>query len=90
MHPVAVVGRRRAVRGGANEWVCELHAPSDRQQSRVGRGLGRGHVDLEAVGGPAEQRRVADRLGRRGEDEKLRVGRQPVEAPPVALLRSAR
>ena len=36
--------------------------------------------------GPAEQDRVAEGLGGSGQDEQLRVGREQVEAPDVALF----
>ena len=86
MHTMAVVGRRRAVGAGANEWVSELRPPPDREQSGVHRSLGCGHIDLQELGGALEQDRVANRLGGRGQDEELGVRRQPVQAPSVAVF----
>ena len=86
MHPVAIMGSRRAVGGRPDEWVSELRSPTDGQQPGVSRGLGRSHVDLEVLGGSVEQDGVADGLCRRGQDEESRVGREPVEAPHVAVF----
>ena len=47
MHTMAVVGGGRAVGGGADEWVCELDAPTDVEQPGVHRRAGRSQVDAE-------------------------------------------
>ena len=86
MNAVAVRGRRRAVRGGPDERVCELDALANREQPGVHRGVDGRHVDLEGLGGGVQQDGIAERLRGRGEDEELRIGREPVEAPHVALF----
>ena len=81
MDPVAVLGGGRAVGGGSDEWVRELDAPTDSEQTRVHRRVGRSHVDAERLGGTVEQQRVAQRLCGRGEDEQLGLGGKLAEAP---------
>ena len=79
VHAVAVLGRRRAVGGGPDERMGELDTPADREQPGVHRGVDSCHVDLERLGGRVEQDGIPEWLGRRGEDEELRVGRKPAE-----------
>ena len=67
---VAVVGRGRAVGGGADERVRELDARTDGEQAGVHRRADDGHVDPERLGGTVEQHRVAEGLRGRGEDEQ--------------------
>ena len=87
MHTVAVVGRSRAVGGGADEWVRELDPPPAYLEQRgVDRGAGRGHLEAEGRGGTVKQHGIAQRLRGRGEDEQLRLGREQLEAPGVALF----
>ena len=86
MDAVAVLGGRRAVGGRADERVRELDPSPDREQPSVHRGVHRRHVDLESLRSGLEQERVAERLGGRGEDEELRVGRESEQTTHVALL----
>jgi hypothetical protein len=81
-----VMGGGGSVGRGPDERVRELHASCDREQPGVGRGIGRRHIDVEAPRGTVEEDGVADRLGGRAEEEQLRVGGQPVEAPHVAAF----
>ncbi len=64
----------------------ELDAPCDREQPCVHRRVHRRRVDLEVPRSGVKQDRVAERLGRRDEDEELCVGWEPMEAPHEALF----
>jgi hypothetical protein len=86
MDPVAVVDRGRMVGGRADEWMGELHAPVHLEEPGLRRGDGRGHVDAKVLGGAAEQDRVAEGLGGRGQDQQPGVGGQQLETPAVALF----
>ena len=74
MDAVAILGGRRAVGGGADEWMRELDAPTYLEQTRVHGRVDRSHVDVERLGGTVEQQRVTERLCGRGEDEQLCSG----------------
>ena len=86
MHPLAVVAGGCAVGGGADEWVCELDAPTDVEQPCVHGRAGRSQVDAEALSCTVEQSRAAERLRGRGEHEHPRFVREEQEALGVALL----
>ena len=76
MHSVAVGGGGRAVDRGTYEWVGELDATVDLEQSGVHCRPGCGHVEAERHGGTVEQHEVAERLRGRGEGEQLCIGGQ--------------
>jgi hypothetical protein len=62
------------------------HAGADLQQAGLGRrdrGLG---GDAKPLGRPPQQHRVADRVGRRDQQQQAGVGRKFVQPPPEALL----
>ena len=86
MHAAPVFGSGRAVGGGPDERVRELDPPAQLEQPAVLRWARCREVDPERSCGPMEQDRVAERLGGRHEDEQLRIGRERLEAPDVALL----
>ena len=86
MHAVAVAGSSGAVGGGPDQWVRELDAASHLEQPGVRCRVGRRHLDAEARGGTVKQHRVAERLRGRSEDEQPRIGREPQEAPRVAVF----
>ena len=86
MDTVAVVLRRRAIGGRPDQGMRELDASAEREQSGVHGGVDGRDVDLEGLRDRVEQHGVAERLGRRGEDEELRVGREQLEPAHVALL----
>ena len=86
MHAAPVVGGGRAVGGGPDQRVRELDPPAQLEQPAVLCRTRRREVDPEHPRGPVEQARVAERLGGSREDEQLRVGREQLEAPDVALL----
>ena len=86
MHAVPVVRGCRAVGGGPDERVRELHAPAQLEQPAVLGRARRREVDPERPCGPVQQDKVAEGLGGGREDEQLRVGREQLEAPDVALL----
>ena len=68
----------------------ELDAPTDLEQPGVHR-RGRGsHVEAEGLGGTMEQDAVAEGLCGSSEDEQLRVGREQLKAPDVALFDPSR
>ena len=81
VHAVAVAGS-----SGSDEWVSELDAASHLEQPDVRRRVNRRHLDAEGRGGTVQQHRVAERLRGRGEDEQPRVGREPQQAPGVAVF----
>src|SRR6266508_4476581 len=86
MHAVAVVGGGRSVGSGSDEWVHELDAPTDLEQSDVRRRADRGDVDAEGRGSTVEQHGVAQWLCGCGEDEQLGIGGQLDETSCVALF----
>jgi hypothetical protein len=86
MDAMAVFGGRRAVGGGSDKWVCELHAPTQLQQTRVHCSVGRGHVDAERFGGTVQQQRIAQWFRGRGEHQQLRLGGEQVETSDVVLF----
>ena len=59
MDAMAVLGGCRAIGGGSDEWVCELDAPTQLQQTRVHCSVSRSHVDAERLGGTVQQQRIA-------------------------------
>jgi hypothetical protein len=79
MHATAVLRGSRAVGGGSNEWMRELHAPADLEQPSAHRRVGSSHVEAERPRGAAEQQWVAERLRSRTDHEKLGVGREQVK-----------
>ena len=88
---VPALGRgRRPVDRRAHERMPELHQEADLDQ-RSGRG-GRQRVrrDAKLLCRAPQQRRVADRLRRRDEQQSLRVDRQALEPPEKALLDPSR
>jgi hypothetical protein len=86
MDSMAVLGSGRAIGGGPHEWVRELNAPTDFEQTRVYRRVGGSHVDAERLGGTVEQYRIAERLCGRGEDEQSRLDGKQAEPPNIALF----
>ena len=86
VHAVAVLGRCRPVGGRSDEWMRELDAPADREQSGVYRRVDRGHVDLECLGRRVEENRITEWLGGRREHQELRVGWESAEPAPEAVL----
>ena len=86
VHLLALGHGRRPVHRRAHQRMAEAHAGAERDQLRhLGRRrrLGR---DPEPLGRAPEQGHVADRLGRRGQQEPPRVGRERLEAAPEAPL----
>ena len=86
MHTVPVVRSGRAVGGGPDQRVRELHAPAQLEQPAVPGRARRREVDPERPCGTVQQDRVAEGFCGSGEDEQLGVGREQLEAPDVALL----
>ena len=86
MHAVPVVRGCGTIDGGPDERVCELDAPAQLEQPAVLRRARRRDVDPERPRGTVQQDAVAEGLRGGGEDEQLRVGREQLEAPRVALL----
>jgi hypothetical protein len=67
-------GRRRAVDRRAQEGVAKGHPGGERQQSRRFRRSCCLRAELEALGCAPQQRRIADRLGGRDEQQALALG----------------
>ena len=89
MHLLAFGHGRRPVRRRAHQRMAEAHPGAERDQlRRLGRRDGVG-PDPEPLGRAPQQRDVADRLGRRGEQQPLGLGRERFEAPQEALLDAA-
>jgi hypothetical protein len=86
VHLLAVLRVRGAVGGRTHEGVVEPHPRTELDQSH---GLGRrhrAHLYPEPLGHPPEQRDVADRFGRRHEQQPSRRGGQGPDAAQEALL----
>jgi hypothetical protein len=86
MHRAALVRRRAAVGGGPHERVPEADAQADLEQAGALRLGGRRRPDPDRVRRTEQQARVAHRLGRRGQQEPLGVGRQRPQAPGEGVL----
>ena len=88
-HPVralAILRGCRLVDRRAHERMAKPHPRADLEQTRLGRrrrGLG---SEPEPLCGPPQHRRVADGLGRRDQQQLLRLRREHLEAPAEALL----
>ena len=90
VHVAAVARVRRAVDRRADERMREAHACAELDQPGV---LGRPRgvaADPETLGGAPQQAHIAQRLGRRGQEQKLRVARQRLDALEEAVLDAAR
>ena len=74
----------RPVHGRARQGMAEGHALLERQQPV--RRVDRGERDPEALAGALQEQRIADRLGRRDEQQASRVLGEGLEPPDVALL----
>ena len=86
MHLLAFGHGCRPVDRRAHEWMAKAHPGPERDQlCRLGRRDGVG-PDPESLGRPPQQCDVADRLGRRGEQQPLGPRRERFEAPEEALL----
>ena len=84
MRGVPVLRRGRAIDGRADQRVTKGHPRADREQAvGVGRRL---NLDPEPPGRPPHQHRVADRLGRRDQQQLLGIRRQPREPAAKAVL----
>jgi hypothetical protein len=49
MHATAVLRGGRAIGGGSNEWMRELHAPADLKQPSAHRRVGSSHVEADRL-----------------------------------------
>ena len=76
MHPVAVVGGGRAIGGGSDKRMGELHPCPHFDEARVYRRVDRSNVDAERLGGSVQEQRVARWLGGSDQDEELGIGGQ--------------
>ena len=79
-----VLRLRRPVDGGARQRMAEGHAVLQHQQAV--RRVDRGELDPEALAGALQEQRIADRLGRRDEQQTTCVAREGLEPPDVARL----
>jgi hypothetical protein len=86
MHPVTVLGGRRAVGGGPDQRVGELHPPTYLEQPSIHRRGHSGQVEAQGRSRPVEQHRIPQGLGCRRQDQQLRLGGEQAQAPDVALL----
>ena len=90
VHVAAVARVRRAVDRRADERMREAHACAELDQpGRLGRPPGLG-ADPEPLGGAPQQAHIAERLGRRRQEQKLRVARKRLDALKEAVLDAAR
>ena len=90
MRTPPLFGRRRAVDRRAQEGVAKGHPGAER---RAGPPLPQApppRAEIEALGRPPQQRRIADRLGRGDEQQPLALGGQAFHPLPEALLDPAR
>jgi len=76
----------RPVDGRADERVAECHSGGERQQAFRFQNVCGGRRDPEPFCRAPHQRRVADRVRSRHEQEAARIPRQPLQSPHEALL----
>jgi hypothetical protein len=74
MDAMPVLGACGAVGGCSDEWVDELDAPTQLQQTRVHDSVGCTHIDAKCLGSAVQQQRVAEWFSGRGEHQQLRLG----------------
>jgi len=86
MHAVPVIRGGRAIDGGPDERVRELHPSAQLEQPAVLCRARRRKVDPERSRGTVEQDWVTERLGGSREDEQAGVGGKQLKAPDIALL----
>ena len=60
MHATAVLRGSRAVGGGSNEWMRELHAPADLEQPSAHRRVGSSHVEAERLRSCSDHEKLAE------------------------------
>ena len=90
MRTPPLFGRGRAVDRRAQEGVAKGNPGAEREQARGFRRPHRLRAEIEALGRPPQQRRIADRLGRGDEQQPLALGGQTFDPLPEALLDPAR
>ena len=90
VHALALEVRGRPVDRRAHERMAEAHLRADVQQPGPRRGLERRAGDPEPRRGAPHQRRIADRLRRRDQQQQPRLVGQLLEPPQEALLDPAR
>ena len=76
----------RPVDRRAHERMTKPHPRAELEQTRLGRRRRRLGADPEPLGRAPQQHRLADRLGRRDQQQPLRLRRERLEPPPEALL----
>ena len=76
------------VGGGAGQRVGETDPVTDLEQSGVDGGVCQGDLGPEQAGGPGQQDRVAQWLGRGGQGEQLGLGRELRQADGRSFARS--
>ena len=90
VHVAAVARMRRAIDRRADERMREAHACVQLDQTgRLGRLPGLA-ADTEPVGGAPQQAQVAQRLGRRRQEQELRLARKRLGALEEGVLDAAR
>jgi hypothetical protein len=88
---VATVARvGRTVERRADERMREMHAQPQLDQSGADGGVHGFAVEPEMPGGAPQQPEIAERLGRGGQEQELRVARKRSGALQVGLLDAAR
>ena len=86
VHAPAILRRCRPVDRGADQRMAEAHLGADLDQARAGgRGRGAG-VDAQRGGRLPQEERIADRLGRRDQEQQPRRRWQLRQPLLVALL----
>ena len=89
VHPLALRERSPVVDRGADQRMTEADHVADRDQLprlSVGRRFDR---EAEVLASPPQQAGITGRVGGRGEQQGLGVGRQPPDLPEVTLLELA-
>ena len=85
----AVLRRGRPVHGRSHQRMAKAHLGAELHQPRLRGGRPRGGVDPERGGRLPQQERIADRLGRRDQEQQPRGRRQLRQALLEALLDAA-
>ena len=85
----AIIGGGGPVGGRTHQRMPEAHVRTELQQVSRGNQVHGSGIQAEYPGGPEDQRRVADRIGRREQDQPLDLVRQLTQARCVLIFDAA-
>ena len=90
VHVAPVARVRRAVDRRAHQRMRETHPGAELDQPAASAGRPASDADPEAFGGAPQQARVAERLGRRGQEQELRISAAGARHAEEAVLDAPR